>query len=85
MAEIQRGNLFAPACKVWIEADHEPARSQLDQLCETPIEVMFGAGIQDIELQPKGASRCLQLLRVGLGNCRIGWIDEQSNGARRGD
>ena len=66
-------------------ADHEPARSQLDQLCEDFIEVTFGAGIQDMELQPEGTSRCLHLLRVGLGNSGIGWIDEQGYDARRGD
>ena len=59
VAERQRGELFAPAREECIGADHEPARSQLDQLCEDSIEVTFGAGIQDMELQPEGTSRCL--------------------------
>ena len=37
-----------------------------------------------MKLQPEGASRCLQLLRVGLRS-RIGWIDQQGYDARRGD
>ena len=64
MADRQRGELFAPAREECIGADHEPARSQLDQLCEDSIEVTFGAGIQDMELQPEGTSRRLHLLRV---------------------
>ena len=66
-------------------ADHEPARSQLGQLCEDPIEVTFGAGSQNMELQPECAGRRLHVLRGGLGNSGIGWIDEQGHDARRGD
>src|SRR5262249_53622492 len=66
VADRQRSELFASACKKWFRGDHEPARSQLDQLREDLIEVTFGACIQDMELQPESASRCLQFLRVGL-------------------
>ena len=37
-----------------------------------------------MEFEPKDASRCLQLLRVGFG-IGIGWVDEQSRDPRRGD
>ena len=63
MAERQCGELFAPADEEWIGADHEPAGSQLDQGCEDRIEVAFGAGMQDMELQPEGAGRRLQVSR----------------------
>src|SRR5262245_55686865 len=36
-----------------------------------------------MELQSKGASRCLQLLYVGRRNS-VGWIDEQGHHTRRG-
>jgi hypothetical protein len=52
VAKRQRTKLFFPAIKECIVSDREPARSQLDQVCEDCIEVTFGAGIQDMELQP---------------------------------
>ena len=38
-----------------------------------------------MELEPEGTSRCLQLLRVDFGKSGVGWVDEQSHDARRGD
>ena len=76
MAERQCGELFAPADKEWIVADHEPAGSQLDQRCKGRVEVAFGAGVQDMELQPEGAGRRLQISRLGLGG-GIGRVDEE--------
>ena len=85
MAERQCGELFAPASEECIGADHERACSQLDQGCEDRIEVAFGARMQDMELQPEGAGRRLQVSRLGLGNSGIGRVDEQGNDGRRGD
>ena len=85
MAERERGKLFTPAREICIGADHEPARPQLDQLCEDSIEVTFGAGIQDMEFQPEGTSRRLHLLCVGFGKSGIGWVDEQGYDASRRD
>jgi hypothetical protein len=62
VAECKRGELFALTCKEWIGTDHEPAGSQLGQLCEDSIEVAFSAGIQDMELQSEGACHCLHRL-----------------------
>src|SRR5262245_15519390 len=76
VADSRRGELFAPIREQWIAADHEPARSQLDQLCEDSIKVGFTAGIQDVELQTEGMGRCLQLLRA-FRKIWIGWIDDQ--------
>jgi hypothetical protein len=52
---VQRGELFDPTHEEWIGSNHEPARSQFDQLCEDLIEVTFGAGIQDLDLKPERA------------------------------
>ena len=77
MAERQCGELFAPAGEECIGADHERACSQLDQGCKDRIEVAFGARMQDMELQPEGAGRRLQVSRYGLGKSGIGRVDEQ--------
>ena len=50
-----------------IAADHEPACSQLGQVCKGHIEVAFGAGMQDMELEPEGDGRRLQVSRQGFG------------------
>jgi hypothetical protein len=68
-----------------MDRDHEPARSQLGQLCEDSIEVAFSAGIQDMELQPEVQSRCLHFLRGGLSKSGIGRVDQQGHDARRWD
>src|ERR1019366_1831527 len=64
---------------------HEPARSQLDQLCEDSIKVTFSAGIQHMEFQPEGIGRCLHFLCGRLGKRGISRVDEQGHDARRGD
>ena len=84
MTDRQRGELLAMAREEYLGADHEPARSQLDHLCEDCIEVTFGAGIQDKELQAEAVGRRQHLLRFGLSNSGIGWVDEQGHDARRG-
>ena len=38
-----------------------------------------------MELQPEGTSRCLHLLRGGLGKSGFGWVDKQGYDARRGE
>src|SRR5207302_10542826 len=84
MVDRQRGELFAPAIEECIAANHEPACSQLGQFCEDSIEVTFGAGIQDMELEPEGVGRRKHIPRYGLGTSRIGWVDEQGHDTRRG-
>ena len=53
-----------------------PSAPQLAQRFKGCIDVAFGAGIQDMKLQPERAGRRLQTFRYGLG-IGIGWIDEQ--------
>ena len=56
----------------WVAADHEPTRSQFDQLCEDIIEVTFGAGIQDMKLQPESMGG--RQRRARLGAVRAGSV-----------
>jgi hypothetical protein len=62
----QCGKLSAVAAKECIAANHERACSQFYQLCQDCIEVMFAAGVEDVELQPKSVGRQLSLTRLGL-------------------
>ena len=64
MARRQCGELFASGYEEWVGADHERAGSQLDQGCEGRIEIAFVAGMQDMELQPEGAGRRLQVSQL---------------------
>ena len=68
MADGQSGELFAPANEQHIGADQERAGSCLGQSRKGRIEVVFGAGMQDMELKPEGAGRFLQIFRCGLGS-----------------
>ena len=79
MAQGQCDELLAPAIEEWIAADHERAGSQSGQGCEDRIEVALGAGEQDMELQPEGAGRGLQVSRIVLGIV-TGRVDEQGKG-----
>ena len=85
MSERPCGELFDPAKEECTAGDHESARPQLDQLCEGCIEVTFGADIEDLEIQPEGVSRCLQLPCDGIRESGIGRVDQQGYDASRGD
>jgi type I restriction enzyme R subunit len=58
--------LFAPADEHCIGCDHERVGSQLGEGCKYRVEVVLGAGIQDMELQPEGAGSRLQVSRYAL-------------------
>ena len=62
-------------------ADHEPAGS-LDQSREDRIEVAFGAGVEDMEVQPEGMSRRLQVDCRSAAGRRV---DQKSDDSRGGD
>jgi hypothetical protein len=42
--------MFASAIEEWLTANHEPTRSQLDQVCKNRVEITIAAGMQDMEL-----------------------------------
>jgi hypothetical protein len=84
VAQCECGELSTPAIEKYLDAaDHEPAGSQLDQGSEDRIEVVLGAGMQDMELQVERAGRRLQVSRQDVG-IRIGRVDEQGKELRRG-
>src|ERR1017187_2596364 len=85
MTERQCRELFEPANEECTSADHESARPRLNQLCEGCVEVTIGADIEDLKLQPEGVSRCLELIRLGLGKNGIGRIDQQGHDTSSGD
>ena len=64
MTDRQRGELFALASEECIGGDHERACPQLGHGCKDSIEIAVAARMQDMELQPEGASRCLQRLSI---------------------
>jgi hypothetical protein len=75
----QRSELAAPAGQQRIAAaQHETACPQLEQVCEDPVEVMFSAGIQDMQLQAKSFGRrqypalsaCRRVRFCGCQQCR---------------
>jgi ABC transporter substrate binding protein len=84
VADRQCGELFAPANEECIGADHERTGPQLGQGCKDRIEITFGAGMQDMELQSEGAGRRLYLSRLGRGT-GTGRVDEQGHDGSRWD
>src|ERR1039458_3224377 len=71
------------ARKEYIGGDHEPARLQLDYVCKGNLEVTFGAGIQDMEIQPERVGRRQHLPRLALSKSGIGRVNEQGDDAGR--
>jgi hypothetical protein len=55
----------------------------LNQGCEDVVEFAFGAGIQDLELEPERAGCRLQVSRQNF-DIAAGRIDKRANGCRRG-
>src|SRR5262249_8248755 len=84
MADRQCGQLLAADKEQLIGHDHEPTGSQFDQGCEGDLDLAFAACMEDMELQPEGARRCLQGSRKRLSNTGIGRVDEQGHARRAG-
>jgi len=61
--ERQRSELFALLYEKWIGANHERASPQLKQACESRVNVAFGPGMQEMELQGQRAGDCLRVSR----------------------
>jgi hypothetical protein len=71
----QLGELLTAAREKWIGADHERACPQLGYRCKDCIEIAVAARMQDMELQPEAAGRCLRLSRYSFGS-GSGRVDE---------
>src|SRR6516164_7618744 len=85
VAGRQRGDLFKSAAKERIGANHKPARSQLDRVCEGDVEVKFSTGIQDMKFKSQGTGCGLDVSCNCLNISPIGRIDEEGKDARRRD
>ena len=59
MADRQCGQLFAAGNEQLIGHHHEPTGSQFDQRCECSLDLAFAACMEDMELQPEDARRCM--------------------------
>src|SRR5215472_9778063 len=68
-----------------IRADDEPTCPHTEQVFENRIEVIFAAGIEDMELQPEFAGSRQHRTPLRLGQSGIGRVDEQSHDAGGGD
>src|SRR5262245_1400312 len=64
-------------------AIQNPPLLQLGQLCEGFIEVVFGAGIKDMKLQPEVAGRALHICKLNI--LRIIGVDHVPNELCLGD
>ena len=73
MTGRQGRQLFTVEGEEGIGSDHECARPQLEQAWENGVDVLFGAGMQDMELYSENAGRHLEVsgLRIGRGTGRV--------------
>src|SRR5262249_1743411 len=77
MADRQGGVLIAPAYEERIRTDDERARPESEQGRKGRINVVFGACLDDMDLQSECAAGCLRFLCGGLGKSGIGGVDER--------
>ena len=77
MADRQCGEFFAAASKEHVADGHQPVCPQLVQRRKSRVEIAFGAGLQDMNLQAERAGCWLQTSQKGI-RIEIGWVDEQS-------
>jgi hypothetical protein len=75
---------IAKADEKSVGGDYETVGLQLHQPGEDSIEIAFGTGVENQELEPQRASRCLKFARLGLGD-GMHSIDERADGSRRRD
>jgi hypothetical protein len=59
----QCGYLFTSAGEKRIGLDHERVGAQLGRSCKNGSEVSFAGGFEDVQLEPKGGSGSLQVVR----------------------
>ena len=63
----------------------ETASPELDDACKDCIEIIFGAGMQDMELHPKRPGRGLLLFHIGIGQIGASRVHEQRDRGCRWD
>src|SRR5262249_41245790 len=70
----QRDDLFVAAAEERIVVDKKRTSPLFDKRRKCSVKGAFSAGVKDTTLLPDGASDCLQILPLGLGD-RIGRVD----------
>src|SRR5206468_4767584 len=78
MACRQRDELLAPAVEERIGAEDERASTQLDEGRKSCVDLAFGGGLHELELQPLRGRRILHLPHDWLGK-RIIRVYEQGD------
>ena len=76
--------LDTPAGEKGVAADEEGVGPLAHERCEGRIDLAAGAGVEDLDLQPHGASSRFHVSQRGLGNGSIGRIDEHGHASGRG-
>ena len=84
MARRQVDQLDAPAGEKGISADEKRVGPLVHKRCEGRIDLPAGAGVEDLDLQPDGASSRFHVSQRGLGIRGGGRIDEHGQTSDRG-
>ena len=72
------GKLMPPDDEKWICGDEEGVGPLAHKSCEGRIDLAAGAGVEDLDLQPDGASSSFHVSHVASA-VQIGRIDEHGN------
>jgi hypothetical protein len=84
VARRQGGKLDAPAGEKGVVADEEGVGLPAHKSCESGVDLLAGAGVEDLDLQPHSAGSRFHVSYDGLGIHSIGRIDEHGNTSGRG-
>src|SRR5262245_54177437 len=84
MADRERREMFGLADEKSVGGDHETCGLQIYQPGEDSIEIAISTGVENLELEPQRASRCLEFAGLDLGD-GMHPIDECADGCRRRD
>jgi hypothetical protein len=76
----QLGQLDPSAVQERGDPDEDGIGALATHSFEGGIDLRTAVGVEDLDLQPNGASRHLHLFHLGLGDRHIGRIDEQGCG-----
>ena len=79
MARRQRASWTRRSVKKVPWTDEERVGPVAPKICEGRVDLAAGAGVENLDLQPDGASSRLHVSQCGFGKAGIGRIDEHGN------
>src|SRR6202051_2183599 len=85
MTQTQCGNLLVPADEERIRTDEESGGPLLDGIREGHLDLVFGAAVDDDDLQSEVASRRLSIPDIVLRYHRVARVLEQGDPGGRGN